>query len=115
MREAVSRLDGPGADTAPVLIGGGAIRAPWQARLRADVLGRPVLVSAEPDVSLRGAAMLALVGAGEYPDLRAAHRALAPDVRRYEPDPRRSARYDELFAAWRTVREAIRSAGERER
>jgi gluconokinase/xylulokinase len=93
-------------------MGGGAIRAPWQARLRADVLGRPVLVSAEPDVSPRGAAMLALVGAGECPDLRAAHRALGPNVRRYEADPRRSARYDELFTAWRTVRAAIRSAGE---
>jgi xylulokinase len=94
-------------NTDPVLLGGGAARTPWLAQLRADVLGRPVLVCREPDVSLRGAAMLALVGAGRYPDLAAAHHALAPETRTVTPDPARATRYAELYPRWQTRRDAL--------
>lgn len=112
VREAVLRLDILGSEPAPVLVGGGAIRTRGQAQLRADMLGKPISVSVEPDVSLRGVAMLALVGAGEYADLGSAHQALTSGVRDYHPDPRRSGRYAELFAIWRIVRTAIYTAAD---
>ena len=49
------------------LLGGGARNALW-AKLKADVSGLPVRVVSDPECVARGAAMLAGLGAGVYPD-----------------------------------------------
>ena len=100
VREGVDLLDPPGSGRLPVLLAGGLTRSPVATRLRADVLGRPVLVCAEPDVTLLGAAAVALVGTGAAADLDEARPLLGCELRRVEPDPARARRYDELFAAW---------------
>ncbi len=62
VRQAVDALAGSGGDRdAPVVLAGGAARSRWLAQLRADVLGRPVVVRRDPDVSLLGAGLIALV------------------------------------------------------
>jgi gluconokinase len=60
-------------------------------QILADVLGRPVLASAEPQASSRGAALLALETLGL---LDAPLEDLRPDVaRRFEPVPEHTRRY----------------------
>lgn len=87
-------------------IGGGARSALW-AQLKADVLGVTVAVPRVTDAACWGAALLAGVGAGIYSDpAQAAESALHFD-RRFTPDPVRSERYQERYAAYRDVYPAV--------
>lgn len=58
-----------------VIVGGGARIRRWL-QLKADVAGRPVIVSPHEEAALLGAALLAGVGAGAYASSRAAVEAV---------------------------------------
>jgi gluconokinase len=82
-----------------VATGGALLHSPAWMQIMADVLGRPVLASAEPQGSSRGVALLALetLGCLDQP-----LSELVPEVTaRYDPVPEHTARY--------------RAAGERQR
>jgi ribulose kinase len=72
-------------------------------QLRADVLGRRVHVCAEPDVSLMGAAMVALIGCGIHATPADAAAAMDQEWTVCDPDPQTASRYDDLFADWRDI------------
>ncbi|MGW3238968.1 xylulokinase [Streptomyces olivaceus] len=108
VREALDRLDPTGA--LPVAFAGGSSRSAHVAQLRADVLDRPLLLSPQPDVTLLGAAALALLGSGGVTDLDALRSRLVGGLRRVDPDPARAARYAGLHARWRALRDAVDSA-----
>ena len=57
----------------------------WLAQDLADVLDLPLERPSDTGTTARGAAMLAAVGAGLYPDLAAAC-AMLPHTRRFVPD-----------------------------
>ncbi|WP_341718462.1 FGGY-family carbohydrate kinase [Micromonospora sp. FIMYZ51] len=103
VREGVDRLTGDDPRLSIVLAGGTA-RSERLARLRADVLGREVAVCTEPDVSLKGAALLALTGTGGLP-LDEQARLLRGPLHTYAPDPARVERYADLYRRWRTATE----------
>ncbi|RWH72445.1 FGGY family carbohydrate kinase [Mesorhizobium sp.] len=80
----------------PIILAGGIAKSTLLARMRADILGRPVLVVDEPDVSLSGAARLAIMaieGVVSKPSMR-------PAVRLIEPDPDAVRLYEELYRSW---------------
>jgi len=79
-------------------------------RLLADVIGRPVLVAGVPEASALGAAMCAAVGAGIYGSLPQA-QAMAPPLRRVEPDPSIVADYQDFYRRWQHLDSALRQAG----
>ncbi len=101
VREGIDLL-APDADV-EVVLAGGAARSPLLAQLRADVLGRVVHVCAEPDVSLMGAALLALLGSGIHSSAEEAAAAMDEKWTVLEPDPLAANRYEELYASWRTA------------
>ncbi|RBM14776.1 xylulose kinase [Prauserella sp. PE36] len=105
VREGLDLLDPSGR--LPVAFAGGSARSPHVARLRADVLGRPLLVSKEPDVTLLGAASLAFIGSGEVTDPDVLRTRLVGAPREVEPDPARAARYAALYAEWLRARDAV--------
>jgi gluconokinase len=71
--------------------GGALLHSPAWLQIMADVLGRPVLASAEPEASSRGASLLALEQLGY---LRRPLDDLLPVARRtYQPVPTATARY----------------------
>ena len=82
------------ADAAPnhrlIASGGALVSSPVWAQIFADVLGRPVVVSAEPEATSRGVALLALRSLGAIPALASLPAA---DGQVYEPDPARHAVY----------------------
>lgn len=80
------------ADCAHRLIasGGALLNSPAWLQIMADVLGRPVVASAEPEVTSRGVALLALEALGALPSLDAAP---ATDGALYAPDPAHHQRY----------------------
>ena len=94
VREGVDLLaDGGAVD---VVLAGGAARSPQLAQLRADVLGRRVLVCEEPDVSLLGAGLLALeaVRPGSSDQVaRVVTRAVLPERAT-------ASAYESFYQAW---------------
>ena len=95
-----------GCRAAEVRLTGGVSRSAFFAQLLADVLDRPVEVTAVHEASALGAALCAGVGAGIFADLRDGAARLARIARRCEPEAQASARYAELYPAWSGLREA---------
>jgi gluconokinase len=99
------REEVPGGATI-VASGGGILHSPVWTQMMADVMGVPVMASAVPESSSRGAALLALESLGYLADLSSAPM---PAGRTYEPDSsleetyrrarkRQEALYDLLIA-----------------
>jgi len=87
--------------------GGGARSALWN-QVKADVCGCPVLTLEGDDAAVRGDAMLAGVAAGVFADLDAAGRAMVATKRRYIPDPAAHPVYEEAYARYIELFEALR-------
>lgn len=91
------------ADGAPwetLRIDGGMAANSWMAQDLADMLGIVVERPAFVETTALGAAMLAATGAGLYPDLQAAAKAMRPALTRFEPMMRSDVR-EERLARWR--------------
>jgi xylulokinase len=97
--EKVERLvggRGPG-----IRFAGGCARSDVWCRLLADVLDRPILQVADPELAAaRGAALLAAHALGTLPDFESIP-SLVPLRASYEPRPASRRRYDEAFGAFR--------------
>ena len=91
------------------LVGGGA-RDPGWAQLRADATGRSYVEMAVRDAGCLGAAILAAVGVGMFPDVAAACDAMVRPGRRFDPEAGRAAAYTRLFAAYERAVPATRAA-----
>ncbi|WP_210604446.1 xylulokinase [Brevibacterium oceani] len=103
VREGLDLLDP--SRTRPVKIAGGSVRSRAVAQMRADSFGRPLLVANDPDVTLVGAAGLALIAAGVVGDLDEARDRLCVRFSLIEPRADRVARYDEIYEDWLTARD----------
>ena len=95
-----------GCRAAAVRLSGGVSRSAFFAQLLADVLGRPVEVTAVHEASALGAALCAGVGAGVFADLGEGAARLVRIARRCEPQQLASALYAELYPAWSELRAA---------
>ena len=88
------------AGTGPLHLGGGMASSDTLAACLATTLDRPVLRPAAPQVSARGAAMLASHWSGGT-GLDEAKRSVSQELRRIEPgSPSEVARYDEHYREW---------------
>jgi glycerol kinase len=86
-------------------VDGGMARNAWFLQCQADVLGLPVLQSPHSEATAQGAAYLAGLQAGVWPDL-ASLRRLAAEARTFEPrlaGPERQAR----LRRWRRAVQAV--------
>jgi gluconokinase len=95
------RLCGQPACGHRLIASGGALpRSPVWSQIFADVLGRPLVLSAEPEATSRGASLLALHVLGQLPDLAALPAA---DGAVFTPDLVRHAVYQAAIARQRTL------------
>jgi xylulokinase len=92
--------------------GGGAANALW-CQIKADILGRPVIVTACEEHGLLGAAIAAWSALEGGLSLADAQERLVRIARRYEPDAGRRQRYDRLFALYRQAEDALRPISHR--
>jgi xylulokinase len=108
LRDITTRLHAMGLPGAEIrVVGGGARSALWL-QTKADVCGLPVRPVLGPEPTALGAAMLAAVGAGLYPDAGAAARQMALlGEQRHEPEPDRRACYDEGYQRYRQLFDAV--------
>lgn len=86
-----------------VVASGGATRSPFWLQSMADVLGRPVVTLRDSgEGGAFGAALVAGVGAGQWPGFDEFFGELEI-AETYQPDPERAARYDVVFAGHRRL------------
>jgi len=108
MRDVIERLIALGVPvSALLLVGGGAKSALW-AQIRADTTGLPAEIPSKQDTSPIGAAMLAAVAVGAWPDLAAAAAQVGEIERVVEPDSRAKNAYDQAYARYRELFECLR-------
>lgn len=98
-----------GAIPAEVRLSGGAARSAPLRKILSSVLGRPVRRSTREEVGAAGAAMMAAVAVGVYPDMdRCIAEWVSPllgDVE--QPDPALTRIYDHGFPAYCALRQAL--------
>lgn len=92
-----------------MLLAGGGIRSATWNQIKADVLGRPVVTTSDPDASVLGAVMLAGLGAGIFSDTAAATAAMVRPGAQFLPNPSVAGRYDHFYRIYRDMYPAIRS------
>ena len=109
----VESLEESGIPISQLVVTGGGARSPFWLQLKADILCKRIVVPAVTEASLLGAALLAGVGAGVFPDLEAAMDRCVAGRALYEPDPRLAPAYERMFAIYRDVYPAVIGLNER--
>ena len=94
------------------LAGGGARNHAWT-QIRADVLGREIVVPHDVDAGLAGCLAVARTGLGHFADVTEAARSIAYDPRTVHPDPTMRDRCDALWEAFRATHRLVVEASHR--
>ncbi len=84
------------------LCGGGA-KSPLWAQMLADILNLELEIPQTEEGPGYGGAMLAMVGAGLFPDVRAAAAALTCVKARFSPEPEAVARYEARYDKFKKI------------
>lgn len=87
------------------IIGGGSHSATWR-QIVADVLGITIVMPRTTDASF-GAALVAAVGAGAFPDLPTAAEHTVSIAARHEPNTQQHQHYKEQHAIYRDAAKAL--------
>jgi len=106
-RAIIEMLRGLSVPTDRILACGGGTRSALWLQILADVAGLPLTLTDAPDAVALGSAMCAAVGAGVYPDLRAAAVEMVREARTVEPDPAPRGAYDEGYARYKDTYAAL--------
>jgi xylulokinase len=103
LRDSVSILNDLGISSDAFLLTGGGARAPFLRRLQAEIYGVPVTTVNREEGPAYGAALLAAVGVGAFPDLGAAAAATLVRAAPEHPAPGAHALYDEPYRRFRSA------------
>jgi xylulokinase len=87
-------------------VGGGAESRLWN-QIRADIFGHPVQTLTLTEGGIQGAAILAGVGAGWYPDAAAGAEEVIRAAETWTPSPAAARRYEDVFRSFCTVHDAL--------
>ncbi|MFI0479789.1 FGGY family carbohydrate kinase [Actinomadura sp. 9N215] len=100
------------AETRPAELrvsGGGAASREWLGML-ADVVGVPVVRTADAEAGARGAFIVGLLSTGRAGDAREAADAFVRPAETFDPDPGRAAHYEQAYRDFLAIRAATASA-----
>jgi xylulokinase len=111
IHDQLALLRGGGVKVTELRVSGGDARLTSWNRIKADVLGLPV-VPIPGDAAVGGVAMLAGIGAGVYADAADAIRSCVHPANAVEPNDATREMYAERIAAWREL--ATSAAARRE-
>ena len=115
LRDSLTILQELGLSVDSVVLTGGGARSAFVRRLQAEVFGLPVCTVDREEGPAYGAALLAAVGAGAFPDLATAARATLVRGPREHPDPGAHAAYDDPYARFRASFHAARPGADSRR
>ena len=89
------------------ICGGGAKSALWK-RMVANIMNVKVDVVESEEGPALGAAILAAVGCGEYPDVRTAADRIVRVAETIEPEPELAEKYERQYAKFRGMYPALK-------
>jgi len=101
LRESGGRLD-------ELHVTGGQAKVALWSRIKADVLGVPVVVPTVTEAALLGEAMLAAEGARRASDPASAASRFVREAARFDPDPATSRAYETAYATYRELYPRLR-------
>jgi xylulokinase len=107
LRDVMELLGPASAAGSPVLLSGGGARGAAWTSIVADVLGRPVERLAVDEGPALGAALLAGLGTGVFPDALSATGQLVRFLPPVSPGPAREV-YQDLYPRWRRLYPLLR-------
>lgn len=110
LRDSVSILRELGLSPSHMLLTGGGAKSPFVRRLQAEIFGLPVCTVNREEGPAYGAALLAAVGAGAFPDLAAAGAATMRRTPLEHPDPTAHAAYEQPYFRFRASYHAAHGA-----
>lgn len=86
-----------------IIFAGGAAKSNLWCQILADALGLPVKVPVVKEATALGAAILAGVGVGIYPDVATAASKVVRIEKAYQPNPENHKVYEQMYKPWREV------------
>jgi len=101
LRDSVAILAELGMAPSHMLLTGGGAKSAFVRRLEAEIFGLPVCTVNREEGPAYGAALLAAVGVGAFPDVAAAARATLTRAPLMHPEPGSHALYDEAYARFK--------------
>ena len=110
MRDSLAILAELELPFSPLLLTGGGSRSPFLRKLQADVYGVPVMLPTREEGPAYGAALLAAVGAGAFPDIVSACRATVARGAVEQPDAAAHAAYESPYRRFGALYPALRAA-----
>ena len=109
IRDSFEVAKGLGIDISRSMICGGGSKSPLWRQMMANVLGIPLDIPQTEQGPGYGAAILAMVGAGLYPDVRTACSELVHVAETVEPQPEMKTLYQERYDKFRKIYPACKS------
>lgn len=109
-RRHIGVLADAGVGLSQAVLSGGGARSPHWPQMFADGLGVPVTVAEARETGALGAAMMAAIGVGIYPDEIAAAAEMTRPVKTYRPQSQMRRHYDRRYEAWTALNAASQTA-----
>lgn len=109
----VETMDANGVSAHEITACGGVTRSPLWTQIHADVLGKPIAISAATSAPALGSAVFAAIGIGAYADLDEAAGTMSRVESVVAPDPAAHDSYSEIFERYCSLYGALRSVAER--
>ena len=111
-RAALERVERVSGRTAVgIAVGGGMMQTRAYTRILADVLGKEILASPEPNVSARGAFICAATALGWYASLADGAAVATASMRPVSPDPEVALEYEDLYSQWLQIHDQLGDIG----
>jgi xylulokinase len=108
LKDCLDLLDAMGAPVENVRVSGGGGKSPFWRQVLADVFSKKVITLETQEGSAYGAALLAMVGTGQYPTVQAACKATIREVDGVSPRPHESHRYAAGHEVYRVLYKALK-------
>ncbi|RPI30770.1 MAG: hypothetical protein EHM70_13085 [Chloroflexota bacterium] len=102
LREILEAVRGMGLEVDQLVSGSSPKNEAWS-RLRANIYGMAIHYPSQTDLTGLGAAMLALLGLGVYPDFASVARTCGSPGSRIDPDPLQAERYNYQWERYLTA------------
>ncbi|HEY7211431.1 MAG TPA: xylulokinase [Bryobacteraceae bacterium] len=108
LKDGLEIIAGLGAAPKVIRLSGGGAKSPLWHQLFADIFAARVTTLETQEGSAFGAALLAAIGTGQFPNARAACRAAVHEVSAKEPEPTSAAFYAHRYPIYRALYPALK-------
>lgn len=109
LKDCLEVMQSMGCNGSEIRLAGGGARSMHWSQWLADIFGVPTSLTNSTEGPAYGAALLAMVGTGRYPDVPSACAATIKTTRTYEPRAAARDRYAELHRRYQTLYPLLRA------